>query len=102
MPRATANGILAISFRVENVCRLSCRGEGILYLEKACRFGPLVIMILFTRLGVGERCHSEGTLAEVTGSEGLYTDRSSGERSGAFSSSSSFSSSYMHIQFENL
>ncbi len=94
MPRAAAGDIPAISFRVENVCRLSCRGEGILDLEKACRFGPLVIMILFTQLGVGERCHSEGTLAEVTGSEGLFTDRSSGERSGAFSESSS--SSYMY------
>ncbi len=94
MPRATANGILAISFRVENVCRLSCRGEGILDLEKACRFGPLVIMILFTQLGVGEQCHTEGILAKVILPKGSFTDRSSGERSGAFSESSS--SSYMY------
>jgi len=77
------------------VCCLSSRSEGILDLEKACRFGPLVIMNLFTELGVGERCHTKGISVKVTGPEVLYTDRSFGESSGAFSSSLSSSSSYM-------
>ncbi len=99
MPRATPNGIPAISFRLISVSSFLC-GEGILYLEKACRFGPLVIVNLFTELRVGERCHPKGILVKVTGPEVLYNDRSSGERSGAFSESSS--SSYMDTQFENL